>query len=967
MQRRESAADELEQEHLPEEPPQPAPVLRGDVAEAVLRQRLLDGEVEEHLEEADRRERGREHAELRKAEDARRDDRPERCRTRRRRRSTQPSPTGAGEAGRTSGGQCREAVARTDPAETVPIVARWRPRRSTARASSPGSGASSIARRSARSCSRRRSRSSSSTSAISPTSASVSARRPSTSASRTSRSSSSSLVGGRGRGAHEEVSRARRGTHALDLGARAPRMARVPDVPSSVARRRAVRRPPRELPQARRVRPARGRGSAARATRRDLTIVLGAIVLWAPWQSASALLQFFGVDIFGAWNAGWRQPSFLGHHDLAALAALALGLAAAAIVTRRREIAGARALCGRAGRRCSRPRRRGLGRGRRWPCARQRRALARGTPPIRPGRAPGARARRGRGSRGSGVTAVRGDALADFLRFVGVRGDNPPVGVETYSQRTVLAYIGLRIFADNPVVGVGWQRSSRPEVFEPYVDDARTRFPDVVDLAFPAEGREWGVQNLYIQMLADAGVIGLVLLLARRQRRRSRSPGAPLRGRRPRGRWGPACSSSARSSPSPASGRHSGSSLESRSRRRLSPARARGRRRGDGEGSLLANSSLRIVGSHPVASLSPLGPTPRFILVSSAQLSTGEVDKCARNNLRRASRAATFRIDPRPRPAMVPRTVLDAWGADSAKPLASGQGTTFAADDVVFKPVTDENEPVWLAECCEPAAAGQVPHDPSGQSPYGRWVVDGWSAWQRLDGSAVVGDWRRQRRKSRGHFHERHSRALQRPDPARNSSVGSRRPLCVGRGGPRVRSGCASRERGSEQLTPSRWRINWCRRPTQQHSRQHHLRRGHRHEPFWRPRRLGCDHRRRCVRLEQRRPKRSNLLPDPLGVQPTDWAHWYIGRASEGCCGIVVRAGSARNAMPITSEPWPCCEKHQLTRRSPGATRTRRPHHSSGRSSVEDVDRVVFGRDSTHIPSSRSPTTTPRRPPGFSS
>ena len=85
--------------------------------------------------------------------------------------------------------------------------------------------------------------------------------------------------------------------------------------------------------------------------------------------------------------------------------------------------------------------------------------------------------------------------------------------MESYSQRTVLAYIGLRIARDNPVLGVGWQRSSRPEVFEPYVDDARKRFPDVVDRAFPAEGRPWGVQNLYIQMLADAGFIGLVLLL----------------------------------------------------------------------------------------------------------------------------------------------------------------------------------------------------------------------------------------------------------------------------------------------------------------------------------------------------------------------------------------------------------------------------------------------------------------------
>ena len=245
----------------------------------------------------------------------------------------------------------------------------------------------------------------------------------------------------------------------------------------------------------------------------DLTILLGGLVLWAGVAVAVALLQFFGVDIFGAWNAGWRQPSFLGHHDLAALSAVALALATAGIVSRRRElpahslfwlalaagvlglvVAGSLAAAG------------GLAVGVAvlWLAARIR---------FRPG---------GRqilalvaivAVVAGGVAAVRGDALEDFLRFIGVRGDNPPVGVETYSQRTVLAYIGLRIARDNPVLGVGWQRSSRPEVFEPYVDDARRRFPDVVDLAFPAAGREWGVQNLYIQVLADAGVIGLVLLL----------------------------------------------------------------------------------------------------------------------------------------------------------------------------------------------------------------------------------------------------------------------------------------------------------------------------------------------------------------------------------------------------------------------------------------------------------------------
>src|SRR5439155_471032 len=85
-----------------------------------------------------------------------------------------------------------------------------------------------------------------------------------------------------------------------------------------------------------------------------------------------------------------------------------------------------------------------------------------------------------------GITAVRADSLADFMRFIGVRGHETPTGVESYSQRTVLAYIGFRIFEDHPVLGVGWQRSSRPDVFEPYLADARRRFPDVVALAFPS-------------------------------------------------------------------------------------------------------------------------------------------------------------------------------------------------------------------------------------------------------------------------------------------------------------------------------------------------------------------------------------------------------------------------------------------------------------------------------------------------
>jgi hypothetical protein len=247
--------------------------------------------------------------------------------------------------------------------------------------------------------------------------------------------------------------------------------------------------------------------------REDLALLLGGLVLWSAVATGVALLQFFGLDIFAVSTSGWRYASFLGRHDLAALSAFGASLTAAAIVARRSQtpvpmlipVAGAGGIAG---------------------------LVLAGSVTAAGGFAVGAAALalaayarfRPSGRRllalaaivaavGVGVAAVRSEALDDFVRFLGLRGDEQAQGVETYSQRTVLAYIGIRIFADNPVVGVGWQRSARPDVFEPYVDDARRRFPDVVDLAFPAPGREWGVQNLYVQMLADAGVIGLALLL----------------------------------------------------------------------------------------------------------------------------------------------------------------------------------------------------------------------------------------------------------------------------------------------------------------------------------------------------------------------------------------------------------------------------------------------------------------------
>ncbi len=247
--------------------------------------------------------------------------------------------------------------------------------------------------------------------------------------------------------------------------------------------------------------------------RKDLALVTGAVILWSLVASAVAVVQLLGFDVFAVTTSGWRYSSFLGRHDLAALSALAASFGAAGILAGRGElatprlhslslIAGALGLVlagsvaaaggfaiGAAGLWVA-------GRRRFGPSRRQVAGLAALVAAV-----------------AVGVTFARSEALEDFVRFLGLGPDESAQGVESYSQRTVLAYIGLRIAQDNPVLGVGWLRSSSPEVFEPYVPDARERFADVADLAFPAEGREWGVQNLYIQMLADAGAVGLALLL----------------------------------------------------------------------------------------------------------------------------------------------------------------------------------------------------------------------------------------------------------------------------------------------------------------------------------------------------------------------------------------------------------------------------------------------------------------------
>lgn len=248
--------------------------------------------------------------------------------------------------------------------------------------------------------------------------------------------------------------------------------------------------------------------------RADALAVAGALVVWSAAATLVGILQWLGVDIAGAWTQGRRQPSLLGPHDFAALSGMTLLLGLVALLWQAegavRRGAWLAVVSG------------GIG----FVLGGATAGIVGLVPAALIAVAAAARSRLvSRTALAAtlatvtvaslGVVVLRAGDFGQFFRFVGISQTtrSSSTNIQTYSQRTLLAYIGGRIWLDHPIAGVGWQGSTEPSSVAPELPAAHRRFPDLAPRAFPGPGHEYGVQILYVQVLADLGIVGFLLTL----------------------------------------------------------------------------------------------------------------------------------------------------------------------------------------------------------------------------------------------------------------------------------------------------------------------------------------------------------------------------------------------------------------------------------------------------------------------
>jgi len=114
----------------------------------------------------------------------------------------------------------------------------------------------------------------------------------------------------------------------------------------------------------------------------------------------------------------------------------------------------------------------------------------------------------------AGTLALRQGDLGFLQSWFGPPPDTPGEYASSWSQRLIFTYIGGRIFLDQPVLGTGWHGLLPPEEFARYVPDARTRFPDQPPHYFPETDAPFIPQQTYDQVLFQLGLVGVAIFLA---------------------------------------------------------------------------------------------------------------------------------------------------------------------------------------------------------------------------------------------------------------------------------------------------------------------------------------------------------------------------------------------------------------------------------------------------------------------
>lgn len=247
--------------------------------------------------------------------------------------------------------------------------------------------------------------------------------------------------------------------------------------------------------------------------RLQLWLLVAVLVGFTVVAVAYGLLAFFDAPFVDSRFPTRRQPSFLGEHDLAALSTMTLALGLAALFAPAHRLGRLPLVAGIAGAvgvvlGAAVAGLLGL-------------YLAAGAIVV-VAIARGAATKRAVGLTVAttaavtiGVLALRSGDLGAFFRSLGIgeAQDDPFGNAASWNERLIDAYIGGRIFLENPIVGTGWHGELPPSEYARFLDDARARFPDQPESYFPsADG--FIPQQTYDQVLYELGIVGALLFVA---------------------------------------------------------------------------------------------------------------------------------------------------------------------------------------------------------------------------------------------------------------------------------------------------------------------------------------------------------------------------------------------------------------------------------------------------------------------